>query len=260
MKKKVLLGLLVCVVGLFSACSSDNNDDNKGGNTVVTGEKIIGFTDNKGNVLSDFKYDKQGRLVSVTLETNSDEGKEKNIITYKYSENLIEAQSTGNQKATSTFYLKNGKITNSTLKGEDSDAAECIYDDNNQLIKVYTKDNSTNIDWKNGNIEEINYSLGYHKHFKQFVYSPRSAKNFIALGELEDCVPAIDGVDPFLFMQGYYGKFVNNLVEEVYSYNSFSISPTFRNLDAAYTYTLDNNGKVVKVRNNNGNIGNYTWK
>jgi len=57
------------------------------------------------------QYDKQGRLVSVTLETNSDEGKEKNIITYKYSENLIEAQSTGNQKATSTFYLKNGKIT-----------------------------------------------------------------------------------------------------------------------------------------------------
>ena len=125
---------------------------------------------------------------------------------------------------------------------------------------MYTKDNNTNIDWKNGNIEEINYSLGYHKHFKQFVYSPRSAKNFIALGELEDCVPAIDGVDPFLFMQGYYGKFVNNLVEEVYSYNSFSISPTFRNLDAAYTYTLDNKGKVVSVRNNNGNIGNYTWK
>ena len=61
-------------------------------------------------------------------------------------------------------------------------------------------------------------------------------------------------------MQGYYGKFVNNLVEEVYSYNSFSISPTFRNLDAAYTYTLDNKGKVVSVRNNNGNIGNYTWK
>lgn len=260
MKKKVLLGLLVCVVGLFSACSSDNNDDNKGGNTVVTGEKIIGFTDNKGNVLSDFKYDKQGRLVSVTLENTTNDGKKKISITYKYYEHRIEAQTSGSKDASAVFLLKDGRITNSTLTGEESNTAECIYDDNNQLIKVYTKDNSTNIDWKNGNIEEINYSLGYHKHFKQFVYSPRSAKNFIALGELEDCVPAIDGVDPFLFMQGYYGKFVNNLVEEVYSYNSFSISPTFRNLDAAYTYTLDNNGKVVKVRNNNGNIGNYTWK
>ena len=80
MKKKVLLGLLVCVVGLFSACSSDNNNDNKGGNTVVTGGKILGFTDNKGNVLSDLTYDKQGRLVSVTLETNSDEGKKKTLL------------------------------------------------------------------------------------------------------------------------------------------------------------------------------------
>lgn len=260
MKKKVLLGLLVCVVGLFSACSSDNNNDNKGGNTVVTGEKIIGFTDNKGNVLSDFKYDKQGRLVSVTQESTTNDGKKKFFITYKYYEHRIEAQTSGSKDASAVFLLKDGRITNSTLTGEESNTAECIYDDNNQLIKVYTKDNNTNIDWKNGNIEEINYSLGYHKHFKQFVYSPRSAKNFIALGELEDCVPAIDGIDPFLFMQGYYGKFVNNLVEEVYSYNSFSISPTFRNLDAAYTYTLDNNGKVVKVRNNNGNIGNYTWK
>ena len=77
MKKKVLLGLLVCVVGLFSACSSDNNDDKKDGNTVVTGEKIIGFTDNHGTVISNIQYDKQGRLVSVTLETNSDEGKKK---------------------------------------------------------------------------------------------------------------------------------------------------------------------------------------
>lgn len=80
MKKTFLLGLLTCVLGLFTACSSDKNDDNNGGTTVVTGEKIIGFTDNKGNVLSDFKYDKQGRLVSVTLETNSDEGKKKTLL------------------------------------------------------------------------------------------------------------------------------------------------------------------------------------
>ena len=155
MKKKVLLGLLVCVVGLFSACSSDNNDDKKDGNTVVTGEKIIGFIDNKGNVLSDFQYDKQGRLVSVTLETNSDEGKEKNIITYKYSENLIEAQSTGDPKATSTFYLKNGKIINSTFKAEDVDIIKYTYDSNDQLSKVTTKDNTINISWQKGNITQI---------------------------------------------------------------------------------------------------------
>ena len=123
-------------MGLFSACSSDKNDDNNGGNIIITGEKIAGFTDNHGTVISNIQYDKQGRLVSITLETNSDEGKEKNIITYKYSENLIEAQSTGDPKATSTFYLKNGKIINSTIKGEEADTIECTYDSNDQLSKV----------------------------------------------------------------------------------------------------------------------------
>ena len=260
MKKTILLGLLVCVVGLFSACSSDNNDDNKGGNTVVTGEKIIGFTDNKGNVLSDFKYDKQGRLVSVTLETNSDEGKKKNIITYKYSENLIEAQSTGDYKATNTFYLKNGKIINSTFKAADVYIVECTYDSNDQLTKVITKDNSTNISWQKGNITQLSTTFNNNNIIKKFVYTNHSAKNFITLSELEDCIPAIDGVDPILFMQGYYGKFVNNLVENAFTDNKPTPTPTDEIENITYTYTLNNKGKVVTVRNNNGNIRSYTWK
>ena len=260
MKKKVVLGLLVCVVGLFSACSSDNNDDNKGGNTVVTGEKIIGFTDNKGNVFSDFKYDKQGRLVSVIQESNSDEGKEKNIFTYKYSENLIEAQSTGDRKTTSIFYLKNGKITNSTFKGEDVDVVEYTYDSNNQLSKVITKDNTINISWQKGNITQISTPYKNDNIIEKFVYTNHSAKNFVALGELEDCIPIIDNVDPILFMQGYYGKYVNNLVEKVFTNHTSTSTPTDEREKYTYTYTLDNKGKVVKITDNKGNIGNCTWK
>ena len=260
MKKTLLLGLLTCVLGLFTACSSDKNDDNNGGNIIITGEKIAGFTDNHGTVISNIQYDKQGRLVSVTLETNSDEGKEKNIITYKYSENLIEAQSTGNQKATSTFYLKNGKITNSTLKGEDSDVVECIYDSNNQLTKVITQDNSTNISWQKGNITQLSTQSKNYSIITKFVYTNHSAKNFIALSELEGCIPAIDGVDPILFMQGYYGKFVNNLVENAFTDNKPMPTPTDEIENITYTYTLNNKGKVVKVTDNKGNIGNYTWK
>ena len=260
MKKKVLLGLLVCVVGLFSACSSDNNDDNKGGNTIVTSEKIIGFTDNKGNVFSDFQYDKQGRLVSVTQERNSDEGKKKNIITYKYSENLIEAQSTGDQKATNTYYLKNGKITNCTSKAEDVDAIECTYDSNDQLTKVITKDNTINISWQKGNITQIITQYKNDNIITKFVYTNHSAKNFITLSELENCIPAIEGIDPILFMQGYYGKFVNNLVEKTFTNNTQDPTPTDEREKSIYTYTLDNKGKVVKVTDNKGNIGNYTWK
>lgn len=189
MKKTILLGLLACTLSVFTACSSDNNNEKNSEKQVLTGEKITSFTENGEASTTNIHYDMLGRVVSVTQESTTNDGKKKFFITYKYYEHRIEAQTSGSKDASAVFLLKDGRITNSTLTGEESNTAECIYDDNNQLIKVYTKDNNTNIDWKNGNIEEINYSLGYHKHFKQFVYSPRSAKNFIALGELEDCVP-----------------------------------------------------------------------
>ena len=173
---------------------------------------------------------------------------------------LIEAQSTGDYKATSTFYLKNGKITNSTLKGDNSDVVECIYDSNDQLTKVITKDNSTNISWQKGNITQLSTQSKNYSIITKFVYTNHSAKNFIALSELEGCIPAIDGVDPILFMQGYYGKFVNNLVENAFTDNKPTPTPTDEVENITYTYTLNNKGKVVKVTDNKGNIGNYTWK
>lgn len=260
MKKTFLLGLLTCVLGLFTACSSDKNDDNNGGTTIITGEKIAGFTDNHGTVISNIQYDKQGRLVSATIEEIDNNKKEKKVVTYTYSNNQIQAQSTGDREAVSTFYLKNGKITNSTLKGDDSDVVECIYDSNDQLTKVITKDNSTNISWQKGNITQLSTQSKNYSIITKFVYTNHSAKNFIALGEFEDCIPAIDGVDPILFMQGYYGKFVNNLVENAFTDNKPIPTPTDEIENITYTYTLNNKGKVVKVTDNNDNIGNYTWK
>ena len=260
MKKTFLLGLLTCVLGLFTACSSDKNDDNNGGTTIITGEKIAGFTDNHGTVISNIQYDKQGRLVSATIEEIDNNKKEKKVVTYTYSNNQIQAQSTGDREAVSTFYLKNGKITNSTLKGDDSDVVECIYDSNDQLTKVITKDNSTNISWQKGNITQLSTQSKNYSIITKFVYTNHSAKNFITLSELEDCIPAIDGIDPILFMQGYYGKFVNNLVENAFTDNKPIPTPTDEVEDITYTYTLDNKGKVVKVTDNNGNIRSYTWK
>ena len=40
MKKTFLLGLLTCVLGLFTACSSDKNDDNNGG-TIPPPEQCV---------------------------------------------------------------------------------------------------------------------------------------------------------------------------------------------------------------------------
>ena len=260
MKKTILLGLLACTLSVFTACSSDKNDDNNGGTIIITGEKIAGFTDNVRTIIYNIQYDKQGRLVSATIEKIGANKEKKSVLTYTYSNNQIQAQSTGDQKATSTFYLKNGKITNSTLKGDDSDVVECIYDSNDQLTKVITKDNSTNISWQKGNITQLSTQSKNYSIITKFVYTNHSAKNFIALSELEDCIPAIDGIDPILFMQGYYGKFVNNLVENAFTDNKPIPTPTDEVEDITYTYTLDNKGKVVKVTDNNGNIRNYTWK
>ena len=260
MKKTILLGLLACTLSVFTACSSDKNDDNNGGTIIITGEKIAGFTDNVRTIIYNIQYDKQGRLVSATIEKIGANKEKKSVLTYTYSNNQIQAQSTGDQKATSTFYLKNGKITNSTLKGDNSDVVECIYDSNDQLTKVITKDNSTNISWQKGNITQLSTQSKNYSIITKFVYTNHSAKNFIALSELEDCIPAIDGIDPILFMQGYYGKFVNNLVENAFTDNKPIPTPTDEVEDITYTYTLDNKGKVVKVTDNKGNIGNYTWK
>ena len=260
MKKTLLLGLLTCVLGLFTACSSDKNDDNNGGTIIITGEKIAGFTDNVRTIIYNIQYDKQGRLVSATIEKIGANKEKKSVLTYTYSNNQIQAQSTGDREAVSTFYLKNGKITNSTLKGDDSDVVECIYDSNDQLTNVITKDNSTNISWQKGNITQLSTQSKNYSIITKFVYTNHSAKNFITLSELEDCIPAIDGVDPILFMQGYYGKFVNNLVENAFTDNKPIPTPTDEVEDITYTYTLDNKGKVVKVTDNNGNIRSYTWK
>ena len=260
MKKTILLGLLACTLSVFTACSSDKNDDNNGGTIIITGEKIAGFTDNVRTIIYNIQYDKQGRLVSATIEKIGANKEKKSVLTYTYSNNQIQAQSTGDQKATSTFYLKNGKITNSTLKGDDSDVVECIYDSNDQLTKVITKDNSTNISWQKGNITQLSTQSKNYSIITKFVYTNHSAKNFIALSELEDCIPAIDGIDPILFMQGYYGKFVNNLVENAFTDNKPIPTPTDEIENITYTYTLNNKGKVVKVTDNKGNIGNYTWK
>ena len=89
MKKTILLGLLACTLSVFTACSSDNNNEKNSEKQVLTGEKITSFTENGEASTTNIHYDMLGRVVSVTQETNSDEGKEKNIITYKYSENLI---------------------------------------------------------------------------------------------------------------------------------------------------------------------------
>ena len=45
MKKTILLGLLACTLSVFTACSSDNNNEKNSEKQVLTGEKITSFTE-----------------------------------------------------------------------------------------------------------------------------------------------------------------------------------------------------------------------
>lgn len=256
MKKKVLLGLLTCVLGLFTACSSDNNEEKNGGTAIVTGEKIVEFTDNEGTTFRNIKYDNQGRFVSVTVEEIDDNKKKIGVVTYTYSNNQIQARATGAETATATFVLTNGKITKATYTGEDPMVYYFTYDNQNQLISVASKEKVSTISWQNGNIKTINNKYSNHNTTQVFNYSKYSSKNFIGFTDFVDCVAATDGVDPILFMQGYYGKFVQNLVSNIAESTSKS---NFRE-NTSYTYLMNEKGQVEQVVDSDKDYGIFTWK
>ncbi|WP_456075499.1 DUF4595 domain-containing protein [Hoylesella nanceiensis] len=256
MRKTFLLGLLTCVLGLFTACSSDNNEEKNGGTAVVTGEKIVEFTDNEGTTFGNFKYDNQGRLVSVTVEEIDDNTKKRSVVTYTYSNNQIQARSTGAETATATFVLTNGKITKATYTGEDSMVYYFTYDNQNQLISVASIEKVSTISWENGNIKTINNKYSNHNTTQVFTYSKYSSKNFMGLTDFEDCVAAVDGVDPILFMQGYYGKFVQNLVSNI----AESTSKSNFKKNTSYTYLMNERGQVEQVVDSDKDYGIFTWK
>ena len=100
---------------LFTACSSDNDDkeNNNGGGVNLAGERLVGYSDNLGNVYSDFKYDDQGRLISTT-GAHTEPGTHSTynfLVTYSYSESTILKQLKGSSDNRKDFYtLVNGRV------------------------------------------------------------------------------------------------------------------------------------------------------
>lgn len=74
--------------------------------------------------------------------------------------------------------------------------------------------------------------------------------------DFEDCVAAVDGVDPILFMQGYYGKFVQNLVSNI----AESTSKSNFKKNTSYTYLMNEKGQVEQVVDSDKDYGIFTWK
>lgn len=260
MKKTVLLGLLSLTICLFTACSSDNDDkeNNNGGGINLAGERLIGYSDNLGNVYSDFKYDDQERLISV-IGAHTEHGTNSTdnfLITYSYSENTILKQLKGNRDNRKDFYtLVNGRVIKA-VSSEDNrtNTYEFTYDHAGQLIRVSEGSDMTNYVWENGNIISDGEST--------YTYTDKPAKKFVVLEDLEYCMPMPDGVDPVLFQQGYFGKYSHNLVKTAHSVtrhgdgNHYYTTP----LEINCTYTFDSKGNVTKAKDSKGKEGVFTWE
>lgn len=260
MKKTVLFVLLSFGMCLFTACSSDNDDkeNNNGGGVNLAGERLVGYSDNLGNVYSDFKYDDQGRLISTT-GAHTEPGTHSTynfLVTYSYSESTILKQLKGNSDNRKDFYTLVNRRVIKAVNSEDNRTRtyEFTYDHSGQLIRVSEGSDMTNYVWENGNIISDGEST--------YTYTDKPAKKFVVLEDLEYCMPIPDGVDPVLFQQGYFGKYPRNLVKTAHSvthhYNgSYSYTTP---LEINCTYTFDSKGNVTKAKDSKGQEGVFTWK
>ena len=259
MKKTVLFGLLSFTMFLFTACSSDNDEKeiNNGGGMNLAGEKLDGFSDNEGNVYSDFKYDAQGRLISVT-RSYTEPGTHSTynyLITYSYAESTILSllKGTGSHDNEKVLYtLVNGRIIKAVRSQYDRTSTyEFTYDQLGQIIRVSNGNDMTNYVWENGNIISDGEST--------FTYTDKPAKKFVVLEELEYCMPIPHGVAPVLFQQGYFGKYPHNLVKTAHTVRS-NYNGGYTPLEINCTYTFDSKGNVTKAKDSQGREGVFTWK
>ena len=248
MKKTVLFGLLSFTMFLFTACSSDNDDkeNNNGGGMNLARERLVGYSDTRGHVYSDFKYDDQGRLISIT-GARSEKGSHDTynfLITYSYAENTIFRQLKASHYNIKNFYtLVNGRVIKA-VSSEDNRTRtyEFTYDHSGQLIRVSEGSDMTNYVWENGNIISNGEVI--------FTYTDKPSKKFVALEAGLYCMPIPDGVDPVLFQQGYFGKYPRNLVKTIHTvthhYNGSYSYTTPSELNS--TYTFDSKGNVTKAK------------
>lgn len=242
--KKLVLGSLLgaCLMYTFTACSNDNDTEEKGRGRSEA--RISSFQDSKGYTYNQFIYDNEGRLTSVTVtstDTHSGTSTEKFTIDYFLS-SIRTSEGT-------TYTITDGRITHleeQPYRGNNYSKYDFTYDREGQLTLVeenqYNNENlirtsRTRIQWQNGYIT----SLENGGYTQTFVYTDIPSNNFFPMEDLEACMPLIDGVQPYLFSKGYFGKYPGNVVK------TCTVSGNERSYTYTYTYKRDNKGNIVEV-------------
>lgn len=153
-----MMAMAVCTTA-FVSCSSDDEDDPKGGET--TSKRIVKMTWSDGDEINitTFDYDSQGRVMKIKETEVGGKYDEASITTtYTYGGNTIFSKTQGdwNNENAHTYTLSNGRIIKDIESGGDNGTHTYAYDNNDYVIlQTYVHDvDSGKIDftWTDGNL------------------------------------------------------------------------------------------------------------
>lgn len=234
--------LLAVVVGVsFIACSDDEEDEIiKDDNGIVTNQKrlkeIKMFKDYK-TVTWSFAYDAKGRLIAVDELSDYPENEEEpslNVIEYIWGDNSI--VEVWNNRTSTTYYLANNLVKNSTYKY--GDGYTYTYNSSNQLSSIQTVQvDETLVDtytWEDGRIVKWIGTGGYYTEISECTYSGKTCKGYFPL-YIPEC-----GDDDAIFYAHpeLVGLRCSHLPDQIYHKDEY-YEQTFK-----YSYTLDDDGYV----------------
>lgn len=207
-------------------------------------KEMVGLTDNNG-VIIELGVDRFKKTERNTIKE----------FTYNYFSNFIKSNN-----ATYTLKNKTSIIKAVYLKEDDSaeDVCEFLYDKNDRISQITMlygtgQKHIVNIEWGNDDtIVKVESNIDGIKKTNTYTYTNYPTKNFVAFEgtDLRYCIPSIVGIDPYLFMKGYYGKYPHYLVK-----TAIVNGDTITN-----TYEYDENENILKVTNTKGYTATFSWK
>lgn len=214
-------------------------------------ETMTGFTDNDGIIIEleerGFKRTKRDIIEKITYDYFPNFIKFNNV-TYTLIKNSSSDRTDGKEIIKAVYSNENGSPES---------ICDFLYEGNriSQIVKQYAtgEKDIVNIKWSNDNtIIKVESNIHGAKKICTYTYTDYPTGKFIAFEgtNLKYCIPSLLGVDPYLFMQGYYGKYPCYLVKTA-MVNGESVTNT---------YERDENGNVLKVTNTKGYTATFTWK
>lgn len=265
MKKTVLWSLLGLFVSVFSACSSDDNNEPTPNPSKQTAQLVTYQLDDQHRTitLDEIKYDAEGRITKLVTSVKYKSGGGDFTIerNYTYRKDSVFAV-TNNGGYTKHFGAKldeQGKIV--SAKDEEGEY-RFTYSNGNQLTYIYEtsygSEYESTLTWQNGNI----ISANVNNEKKDYTYTDYSASDVVKLEETSMALPDIYMLDPVLFKQGFYGAYPKNLIKTYTRKEYITENGEYKQVERTYTltYTLGSNNKITKITNEQGLTETYTWK